>query len=116
MDLYVRVTFVILQAYVVLGTVLLDQVHLEDKRLEFRPDQDPFDMSDLPHQAARLMVMTGICMEIRPDTVLYIDGLANIDDCPLGVFHQVATGFGRQGGKDALEVTGYFHGDNFTSS
>ena len=64
MDFDVGVTFVVLQADVVLGTVFLDQVHLEDERLEFGPDQDPFDMGDLAHQAAGLVVVAGIRVEI----------------------------------------------------
>ncbi len=30
--------------------VALDQVHLEDQRLEFRPDHDPFDIGDMLDQ------------------------------------------------------------------
>jgi hypothetical protein len=91
-DFDVRVAFVVLQADVVFRAMFLDEVHLEDERLEFRPDDDPFDVRDLAHQAARLVVVTGIRVEIRADAVLQADRLADVDDFPLGIFHQVAAG------------------------
>ena len=116
MDLDIRISFIVLQTNVVLGTMFLDQVPLEDERLELGPDQDPFDMGNLAHQAARLLIMAGIRMEIRADAIFQTDGFADIDDRPFGVLHQVTAGFGGQRVENALDVFGCFHGNNFTAS
>jgi hypothetical protein len=52
-------------------------------------------------------------MEIRADAVLQADGFADIDDRPLGISHQVATGFSRQGIQDTLKVLRHNHRRQF---
>ena len=85
MDFDVRVTLVILQADVVLGTMPLDEVHLEDERFELpsRPRSTPYPRSRARDGAS--CVVTGIRVEIGADAVLQADGLADVDDRPLGV-------------------------------
>jgi hypothetical protein len=48
-------------------------------------------------------------MEIRAYAVLQADGFADINDRSLGISHQIAAGFVRQGIQDALKMFGYFH-------
>jgi hypothetical protein len=57
--------------------------------------------------------MAGIGVEIRADAVLQADRLADVDDRPLGIFHQVTTGFGWEGSEDTLDVIGNVHHSNF---
>ncbi len=64
MDLDVGVAFVVLQANVILRFVTLDQRHFQDQRFEFRPDNDPFDVGDIPHQSVGLVVFQRGGMEI----------------------------------------------------
>jgi hypothetical protein len=67
------------------------------------------DVSDLVHQAARLGSVAGLGVEIGPDAVPQVDGLADVDDLAVGVFHQVAARLAGQGTQDALQVIGDFH-------
>ena len=113
MDFDIRVAFVILQADVVLGPVALDQVHFQDQGFQLRADHDPLEVGDLAHQAAGLVVVAGIGVEIGAHPVLEIDRLANVNDRPGGVFHNVAAGFGREGIEDALNMLGNFHGSDY---
>lgn len=109
MDFDVGITLVVLEADVVFGAVLFDEVHLKDERLQFGPDHDPLDIGDLAHETPRLSIVIRIGMKIRTDAVFQADGFAYVDDLPLGAFHQVTAGFCREGGKDALEFFGNFH-------
>ena len=63
-DFYIRVAFVILQPNVEAWTVALDQIHFQDERFELRADHDPFDVRNLAHQAACLVVMSRIVVEV----------------------------------------------------
>ena len=113
MDFDVGVAFVVLQSDVEARTVALDQVHLQDERFEFRADHDPFDIGDLAYQTAGLVVVARIAVEIRTHARAQVDCLADVDDLAVGVFHQVAAGFGGQGVKNALQMLGDFHAGNF---
>ena len=53
MHLDVRVALVVLEPDVVVRPVALDQVHLEDQRLELRADDDPFEVGDVRARVVR---------------------------------------------------------------
>src|SRR5215216_2382065 len=109
MDFYVWIALVILEADVVFRAMFLDEVHLKDERLKFRPDNDPLDVCNLTHESARLSVVAGICVKIGTDAVPQAESFADINDCPGGVFHQITAWFRRKGGKNALKFLGNFH-------
>ncbi len=52
MDLDVGIAFVILQAHIVKGAVLLDQVHFKDQGFQLRANHDPFDVPDAGNHPA----------------------------------------------------------------
>ena len=103
MDFDVRVALVILQADVVFGPVLFDQVHLKDKGLKLRPDHNPLDIGNLANQASRLGVVTGVRVKIGTDAILYADRFADINNFPLSIFHQVAARLCGKSRKDTLK-------------
>ncbi len=53
-DLDVRVAFVILEPNVVVGPVTLDQVHLQDQRLQLRSGDDEVDAGHMRHHVMGL--------------------------------------------------------------
>jgi len=55
----VGIPFVVLKADVVIGAVLLDEVHLEDQGFEFGSDDDPFDIADFANHLAGLVRVIG---------------------------------------------------------
>ncbi len=119
MDFYIGVALVVFQPDVVSRAVALDQVHFKDQGFQFRANHDPFEVDDLTHQTAGLVIVTGVGVEIGPNPVLEADRLADVDDRPLGVFHQVTSGFGRKGVENTFEVVtdfhwGYFNMDGFS--
>lgn len=52
-------------------------------------------------------------MEIGTHARAQVDGLADVDDLAVGIFHQIAAGFGGQCVENALQVFGDFHAGNF---
>jgi hypothetical protein len=48
-------------------------------------------------------------MEIRAHTILEVNGFANVNNYPIGVFHDVTAGFGWQGIQNALQVRRDLH-------
>ncbi len=53
MNFDVRIAFIIFQAHVELGLMLLDQRHLQQERLQFRLRGDHLDVGYLPPQTLR---------------------------------------------------------------
>ncbi len=74
-------------------------------------DQDPFDIRDITHQPARLGVVTGVGVEVGAHAVLQTDRLADVNDRPLGIFHQVTARLGWKRGEDTLEFFGDLHNE-----
>ena len=60
----IRVTFIVLEANVVTRAVFLDEVHLEDERLKFGSDDNPFNVDDIARQPSRLCVMTRVRVKV----------------------------------------------------
>jgi hypothetical protein len=104
MDLDIGVALVILKAHVVARLVALDQVHLEDQRLQLGGDHDPLDVGDLAHELVGFGMLVGGIVEVRAHPGAQIDRLADVDDPPGFILHQVAAGLIGQGVQDALEV------------
>jgi len=116
MHLDVGVALVILQADVVARAVLLDQVHLQDEGFQFRSDHDPFDIGDVAHKLAGLVILVGAGVEVGAHPVAQADGLANVNDIAGAVFHDVTARFGWQRIEDALDVLGDIaHGEDSTT-
>ena len=66
-------------------------------------------MSYFAHQAARLLVVTGISVKIGANAVFQTDGFADINDRPISIFHQVTTWFGWEGIENTFNVLGNIH-------
>src|SRR3990170_2547571 len=96
MDFDVWVTLVVLEPDVVLGPVLLDQVHLEDERLELRPDDDGVQIGDVLDQLARLGGVHRL-VEIRADAVAQVHRLAHVNDLARAVLVKITAGLGWEG-------------------
>ena len=114
-DLDVGVALVILETHVKARLVALDQGHLEDQGFQLGADHDPFDVGDLPHQAACFSVRLGSGVEVGAHAAAQIDRLADVDDAPGGVLHQVAAGLLGEGIQDSLEVIRMFHDRYFST-
>ena len=56
------------------------------------------------------MVLGG-CVEVGAHPVAQVDRLAHIDNAPVGVLHQVAAGFFREGIQDLLDMIVPFHNE-----
>jgi hypothetical protein len=63
-DLDIGISFIVLKADVVFWAMFLDQVHLEDERLKFGPNDNPLNVYDLAHKAPRFRIVTGIRVKI----------------------------------------------------
>jgi len=73
------------------------------------PGDDELDVDDMLAQAARFLVGDA-AMEVAAHPVVEVLGLADVDDRPAGVLHQVDAGPVRQVIQDALQVSRDFHG------
>ncbi len=105
----IGVTLVVLQAHVEARAVFLDQVHLEDQRLELRAGDDPLDIGDVLHQLVGLVILVAAVLEIGAHAVLQDDRLADVDHLALVILVDVTARFGGEVIEDALEVRGKFH-------
>ena len=104
----VGVALVVFEPDVVLGPVFLDQVHLEDERLELGADDDRVEVGDVLHQLARFRRIHGL-VEIRPHAVAQVDGLAHVNDLARAIFIEVTAGFGGEGVELLLQSRYRFH-------
>jgi len=114
-DLDVGVALVVFKAHVEARLVALDQGHLKDQSFQLGADHDPFDVGNLPHQAACLGIRLGSGMEVGAHAAAQIDRLTDVDDTPGGVLHQVAASLIWEGIQDSLEVIGIFHDRYFST-
>ena len=102
MDFDIGIPLVIFETDIIFGAVLLDEVHLKDERFKLRADHDPLNVHDLAHEAAGFAIVTRVRVEVGTHTVLQADGLANVNNCPLGIAIDITAWFGRHGDKNAL--------------
>ncbi len=91
-DLDVRIRLVIFQADVVARPVLLDEVALENQRLDLARRHDEFEVRDFRDHRADFRRVIALALEILPHAVLEHDGLADIDDLARRVLHDVDAG------------------------
>jgi len=103
-DLDVGVILVVLQTDVEEGAVFLDQVQFKDERFQFRTDHNPFNIRDLFHQAAGLVIPVRQAVEIRAHTVAQVNRFTDVNDLLVGITVDITAGFLRQGIQDALQV------------
>lgn len=98
---------VVLQVQIVTGLVLLDQGVLQQQRLFFSVGHSKFNVSDPRHQEANLRTSIRTA-EIIADPLAQVAPLADIQDCPGIIPHQVDAG---RGGK-AADCVAKFHEQN----
>jgi hypothetical protein len=99
-DLDVGVGFIVFEQDVVLGAVLLDQVHLEQQSLQFALCDDNVKVGDTADEAASFVAEAAGGAEIGAHAVPQTLALADVEQLALGVLPEVdAGGFG-----DALEA------------
>jgi hypothetical protein len=96
-DLDVGVTFVVFEAHVVARAVLLDQVRLEDQRLQFRVGDDELQVGDVGHNRARLGILPCRRLEVGAHAAAQVHRFAHVDDSPAHVAHQIDARPARQG-------------------
>ena len=107
-DLDKGIMFVVFELDIVVRPVAFDQVHLQDERLQFRLDHDPFDMVDMADQLPGLFRMAGIIDKIGFDPVAEVDGFSDVNDLVIFVFHQIAAGLFGQSRKGVADTFVYF--------
>ena len=95
-DLDVRIGLIILEQSVVLGTMLLDQVVLQDQRFEFGIRHDILKIADLFDHAVDLGTAAHDFAKIRADAIVEVHRLANINNRILLIVHDINTGLRRQ--------------------
>ena len=94
-DAQIGVVLVVLEEDVVLRPVQLDEVALENQRLQIAVAEHHVEVIDALHHRAHLDRVLPTLMKILADAVLEVDRLAHIDDFSLA-FHQVAARAGGQ--------------------
>ena len=95
-DLDVRVALVVLEADVVVRAMLLDEVALEDQRLDLRVRHDDFKIRDVRDHCLDLRRVVLVVLEVLAHAVLEDDRLADVDDATRRVLHDVDAGAVRQ--------------------
>ena len=90
------VALVVLQEDVVMGLVLLDEAALEEQRLVLRAGDDEVVIVHMRDHPCHLRQMVGAEPEVARDAVVQVLGLADVDDAPLRVLHQVDARGGRE--------------------
>src|SRR5690606_13095573 len=85
---------VVLQLHVVVRLVLLDQVGLEDQRLDLVLGDDELEGSRVGRDVARLLGRGA--PEVAAHPAAQVDGLADVDDGAVGPDEGVAAGRGRE--------------------
>ena len=80
---------VVPQHDVVMGTVLLNEVALQDEGLQLAVHQHIIEAFDMLHHGVHLGLPRVPAAEILPDPVFQGNGLPYIDHRPLGILHQV---------------------------
>jgi hypothetical protein len=84
-ELEERVVLVVAEDDVVSGPVLLDQVRLEDHRLELVVGDDVVEIPDLPHERVGLRIPHPRILKVRPHPAPQRRRLPHVDDLALGV-------------------------------
>src|SRR5262249_16831733 len=87
-----RVVLVVAQDDVVAGAMLLDQVRLEDERLELVARHDVVEVSDLRDQGVRLRITDAGLLEVGARAAPERRRLADVDDLALGGLGEVGGG------------------------
>ncbi len=100
----VAVPLVVLEQDVVFGGVLLNQAALEHQRLELAVGQDVLEPLHVGDHLAHLRVVVLLGAEVLADPVLKRLRLADVDDLPRFVVHQVDAGMQRQAHGAAPEL------------
>ncbi len=90
------VALVVLEQDVVFRAVLLDEAAFEHQRLELAVRQDILEILDARDHAAHLRVVVPFRAEILAHPVFQRLGLADVDDLPALVVHQVDAGVQRK--------------------
>ncbi|KAF5069829.1 hypothetical protein DSECCO2_228870 [anaerobic digester metagenome] len=83
---------VVLQVDVVFGQMFLDQVLLENQRLNFRVGDDVFKFRHMGHHEAGFRIQPLGVSEVLANPVFQDLGLADIDNLAPGVFHNIDAG------------------------
>ena len=96
---------VVFQQHIVLGCVLADEVGLENQGLFLAFGDNPLDIPDIgEHQGGCPVSRMVRPVKIAPDPVLEHLGLADVDDFPLGVFHDIDAWEGREFRQPTLDM------------
>ena len=99
----VGIPLVILEADVVLGSVLFDERVFQQQRFQLRLGGNDFDVGDF---AAQALGFDGIhiFVEIRAHAIAQVDRLTHINNCAVFIFMQINASSGGQLFQDFLYV------------
>ena len=92
----IGIGLVILEHRVVFGTVLLDQIVLQDQGFELGIRHDVLKAADLLHHAVDLGTAADDFAKIRADAIVEVDSLAHVNNRILLIVHDIDTGLRRQ--------------------
>ena len=96
---------VVFQENVVLGRVLADKVRFEDKRLGLALGDNPLNVADMrEHERRRPMARMVAAVEVTPHAVLEHLRLADVDNLPLRIAHDVDSRQSRKLGQSPFDV------------
>ena len=106
----IGVGFVVTQQDVVDRLVLLDQVVLQQQRLDLAVQHSDLDVGDVGHHRHGFRLQPAGA-EVAGNPVFQVFGLAHVQQPPLGVVHLVHAGALAQGGEKGLVIeTAVSHG------
>ena len=95
-DADIMVTFIVLQKDVVFRGILLDEAAFQHQRLKLAAGDDIFKVPYILHHAVDLGGMLVNAAEVTADAVFQGFCLADVDDLPLFVLHDVDARLQRQ--------------------
>ena len=93
--------------------MLLDEVHLEDERLQLGTHHNPFNIRDTPDHLAGFKGHVRGILEIRTHPVFKVDGLTNVNYLSAGILHEVTARFVREGLEYPLYLFIMIHENKF---
>ena len=95
-NFHIGIALVILEADIIVGTVLLDEVAFQNQSLHLGARHDGLEICNMGNHCPNLGSMVLATLEILPHPVLQHHSLAHIDDSALLILHEINPGTVRQ--------------------
>ena len=88
-DLYIGIALVVLEADIVARTVLLDEIALQNQGFHLGRGHNGFKIRNPCHHCPDFWRVALILLKILAHPILQDDGLAHVDDFPMGILHEI---------------------------